>query len=161
MPLMKSSIFNQSLLLRYVEGSTLYEGSVRNFYSPFESPDASDDEDEVENHHFPKPHTLWSSVRRLWGQGAAKVQEASRPSTKCTGKRHLQLIKVSHFAFLSEIDWFSTCHYTKGDSKIQRPVHFFTLSYSTGICWSRADNLDISFVMFSTASRYSVSCLCV
>ena len=32
---------------RYVEGSTLYEGSVRNFYSPFESPEASDDEEEV------------------------------------------------------------------------------------------------------------------
>ena len=32
---------------RYVEGSTLYEGSVRNFYSPFESPDASDDDEEV------------------------------------------------------------------------------------------------------------------
>jgi hypothetical protein len=34
------------MLARYVEGSTLYEGSVRNFYSPFESPDASDDDEE-------------------------------------------------------------------------------------------------------------------
>ena len=43
----KSPAFIEPLLPRYVEGSTLYEGSVRNFYSPFESPDASDDEDEV------------------------------------------------------------------------------------------------------------------
>eukprot|EP00092_Neocalanus_flemingeri_P066212 GFUD01080632.1.p1 GENE.GFUD01080632.1~~GFUD01080632.1.p1 ORF type:complete len:584 (-),score=214.52 GFUD01080632.1:166-1821(-) len=34
------------MLQRYIEGSTLYEGSVGNFYSPFESPDNSDDEDE-------------------------------------------------------------------------------------------------------------------
>ena len=34
------------MLQRFIEGSTLYEGSVGNFYSPFESPDNSDDEDE-------------------------------------------------------------------------------------------------------------------
>lgn len=32
------------MLQRYIEGSTLYEGSVGNFYSPMESPDVSDDE---------------------------------------------------------------------------------------------------------------------
>ena len=41
-----STVF-ESDFCRYVEGSTLYEGSVRNFYSPFESPDASDDDEEV------------------------------------------------------------------------------------------------------------------
>ena len=51
------------------------------------------------NHQLLKPHTFWSSVRRFWSQGAAKVQEASRPSTKCTGKQHLQLFKVTHFHF--------------------------------------------------------------
>eukprot|EP00092_Neocalanus_flemingeri_P000324 GFUD01000346.1.p1 GENE.GFUD01000346.1~~GFUD01000346.1.p1 ORF type:complete len:348 (+),score=119.46 GFUD01000346.1:66-1109(+) len=35
------------MLQRFIEGSTLYEGSVGNYYSPFESPDHSDDEDEV------------------------------------------------------------------------------------------------------------------
>ena len=39
--------FLVSIFCRYVEGSTLYEGSVRNFYSPFESPEASDDDEEV------------------------------------------------------------------------------------------------------------------
>ena len=34
------------MLQRFIEGSTLYEGSVGNFYSPFESPDNSDNEDE-------------------------------------------------------------------------------------------------------------------
>jgi len=34
------------MLHRYIEGSTLYEGSVGNFYSPFESPDHSDNEDD-------------------------------------------------------------------------------------------------------------------
>ena len=43
-----STVF-ESDFCRYVEGSTLYEGSVRNFYSPFESPDASDDDEEVGN----------------------------------------------------------------------------------------------------------------
>ena len=33
------------MLQRFMEGSTLYEGSVGNFYSPFESPEVSDDED--------------------------------------------------------------------------------------------------------------------
>ena len=32
-----------------MEGSTLYEGSVGNFYSPFESPNASDDEDDEDD----------------------------------------------------------------------------------------------------------------
>ena len=34
------------MMERFMEGSTLYEGSVGNFYSPFESPNASDDEDD-------------------------------------------------------------------------------------------------------------------
>eukprot|EP00092_Neocalanus_flemingeri_P085541 GFUD01107644.1.p1 GENE.GFUD01107644.1~~GFUD01107644.1.p1 ORF type:complete len:594 (+),score=194.46 GFUD01107644.1:46-1827(+) len=33
------------MLQRFIEGSTLYEGSVGNYYSPFESPDNSDGED--------------------------------------------------------------------------------------------------------------------
>jgi hypothetical protein len=38
------------MLQRYIEGSTLYEGSIGNFYSPMESPDHSDDDDdEVSN----------------------------------------------------------------------------------------------------------------
>lgn len=37
---------NGGMLHRYIEGSTLYEGSVGNFYSPFESPDHSDNEDD-------------------------------------------------------------------------------------------------------------------
>jgi len=37
------------MLDRYVAGSTLYEGSIRNFYSPFESPENSDNEEEVED----------------------------------------------------------------------------------------------------------------
>jgi len=38
-----------SMLQRYVGGPSLYEGSVANYYSPMESPEASDDEgkDEV------------------------------------------------------------------------------------------------------------------
>ena len=35
-----------SVMERFIEGSTLYEGSIGNFYSPFESPNASDDEDD-------------------------------------------------------------------------------------------------------------------
>jgi len=34
------------MLQRYIEGSTLYEGSVANFYSPMESPDMSDIEED-------------------------------------------------------------------------------------------------------------------
>ena len=34
------------MLERFIEGTTLYEGSVGNFYSPFETPENSDDEDE-------------------------------------------------------------------------------------------------------------------
>ena len=37
------------MLQRFMEGSTLYEGSVGNFYSPFESPEVSDDEEEGES----------------------------------------------------------------------------------------------------------------
>jgi len=48
-PLLAGGGGEGGMLARYVEGSTLYEGSVRNFYSPFESPDASDDEDEYED----------------------------------------------------------------------------------------------------------------
>ena len=33
-----------SMLQRYVGGPSLYEGSVANYYSPMESPEASDDE---------------------------------------------------------------------------------------------------------------------
>ena len=46
------------MLRRFIEGSTLYEGSVGNFYSPFETPENSDDEDddpmEVFNVQIPK-----------------------------------------------------------------------------------------------------------
>ena len=38
------------MLQRFMEGSTLYEGSVGNFYSPFESPEVSDDEEGEEDH---------------------------------------------------------------------------------------------------------------
>jgi len=44
------------MLERFVEGSTLYEGSVGNFYSPFESPansDVEDDEETVVVHSSP------------------------------------------------------------------------------------------------------------
>jgi len=34
------------MMQRFIEGSTLYEGSVGNFYSPFESPENSDNEDQ-------------------------------------------------------------------------------------------------------------------
>ena len=34
------------MLERFMTGSTLYEGSVGNFYSPFETPENSDDEEE-------------------------------------------------------------------------------------------------------------------
>ena len=37
------------MMERFMEGSTLYEGSVGNFYSPFESPNASDDEDDEDD----------------------------------------------------------------------------------------------------------------
>ena len=50
-----STVF-ESDFCRYVEGSTLYEGSVRNFYSPFESPDASDDDEEVGNIYISPTH---------------------------------------------------------------------------------------------------------
>ena len=39
---------SQSLLPRYLQGSTLYEGSVGNFYSPLQSPQDSGDEEEEE-----------------------------------------------------------------------------------------------------------------
>jgi len=39
------------MLQRFMEGSTLYEGSVGNFYSPFESPEVSDDEEDEEASH--------------------------------------------------------------------------------------------------------------
>lgn len=39
------------MLQRFIAGSTLYEGSVGNFYSPFETPENSDDEGEEEVQH--------------------------------------------------------------------------------------------------------------
>ena len=45
-PLLAPSSEEGGMLQRYMAGSTLYEGSVGNFYSPFESPDNSDDEDD-------------------------------------------------------------------------------------------------------------------
>jgi len=43
-PLLSAPAETGGMLQRYIEGSTLYEGSVGNFYSPMESPDVSDDE---------------------------------------------------------------------------------------------------------------------
>ena len=34
------------MMARFIEGSTLYEGSIGNFHTPFDSPNASDDEDD-------------------------------------------------------------------------------------------------------------------
>ena len=46
-PLLTSQgISGPSVMERFIEGSTLYEGSIGNFYSPFESPNNSDDEDD-------------------------------------------------------------------------------------------------------------------
>ena len=41
-----AEVTGPSVMERFIEGSTLYEGSIGNFYSPFESPNASDDEDD-------------------------------------------------------------------------------------------------------------------
>merc|ERR1719186_1827382 len=43
-PLLSAPAETGGMLQRYIEGSTLYEGSVGNFYSPMETPDVSDDE---------------------------------------------------------------------------------------------------------------------
>ena len=40
-----------SMLQRYVGGPSLYEGSVANYYSPMESPEASDDEGKMKCTH--------------------------------------------------------------------------------------------------------------
>jgi len=73
-PLLAPSSDDGGMLQRYIAGSTLYEGSVGNFYSPFESPDNSDDEDddmEVSGVRVPKrfrrkkDHPLTSQEREF------------------------------------------------------------------------------------------------
>ena len=41
------------MLHRYVGGPSLYDGSVANYYSPLESPEASDDEDAKDDLAYP------------------------------------------------------------------------------------------------------------
>jgi len=75
---------NGGMLQRFVAGSTLYEGSVGNFYSPFESPDNSDEEDEVELHGISVPkrfrrkigHPLSSRERDLIKKGEQMLTTA-------------------------------------------------------------------------------------
>ena len=45
-PLLAQSSDSDGMMKRFMGGSTLYEGSVGHFYSPCESPDNSDTEDE-------------------------------------------------------------------------------------------------------------------